>query len=203
MEELYKKDLNDPDNGSVTQSCLTLCDPMDCSPPGSSVHGIFLARVLEWIVISYSRGSSWPRNPTHVSWVSFIGKQIVYQLGSLYTHTHTHNAILFSHKKEWKKIPFAATWIDLKIIIPSELSQIDKDKYHLISLMGMHAKSLQSCPTLCDPVDYSPPGSSVHGTLQARILTWVAMPSFRGSSQPRDWTHISYVFNVGMRVLYH
>ena len=58
MEELYKKDLNDPDNGSVTQSCLTLCDPVDCSPPGSSVHGIFLARVLEWIVISYSRGSS-------------------------------------------------------------------------------------------------------------------------------------------------
>ena len=38
-----------------------------------------------------------------------------------------------------------------------------------------HAQSLQSCPTLCDPVDYSPPGSSVHGILQARILKWVAM----------------------------
>ena len=44
----------------------------------------------------------------------------------------------------------------------------------------------QSCPTLCDPVDYCPPGSSVHGILQARILEWVAMPSSRGSSQPRD-----------------
>ena len=41
----------------VTQSCLTLCDPVDCSPPGSSVHGIFQARVLEWIAISFSRGS--------------------------------------------------------------------------------------------------------------------------------------------------
>ena len=48
------------------------------------------------------------------------------------------------------------------------------------------AKSLQSYPTLCDPMDCSPPGSSVHGILQARILEWVAMSSSRGSSQPRD-----------------
>jgi len=47
-------------------------------------------------------------------------------------------------------------------------------------------KSLQSCLTLCDPMDYSPPGSSVHGILQARILEWVAMPFSRRSSQPRD-----------------
>ena len=40
------------------QSCLTLCDPLDYSPPGSSVHGIFQARILEWVAISYSRGSS-------------------------------------------------------------------------------------------------------------------------------------------------
>ena len=46
------------------------------------------------------------------------------------------------------------------------------------------AKSLQLCPTLCDPMDHSPPGSSVHGILQARILQWVAMPSSRGSSNP-------------------
>ena len=44
------------------QSCPTLCDFMDCSLPGSSVHGIFLARILEWVAISYSRGSSWPRD---------------------------------------------------------------------------------------------------------------------------------------------
>ena len=44
----------------------------------------------------------------------------------------------------------------------------------------------QSCPTLCNPMDCSQPGSSVHGIFQARILEWVPMPSFRGSSQPRD-----------------
>ena len=45
----------------VAQSCLTLCKPMDCRLPGSSVHGILLARVLEWAAIPFSRGSSWPR----------------------------------------------------------------------------------------------------------------------------------------------
>ena len=49
-----------------------------------------------------------------------------------------------------------------------------------------HAKSLQSCPTLCDPMVCSPPGSSVHGILQARILEWVTMRSSRRSSWPRD-----------------
>ena len=43
--------------GEVTQSCLTLSDPMDCSPPGSPVHGIFQARVLEWGAIAFSEGS--------------------------------------------------------------------------------------------------------------------------------------------------
>ena len=56
-----------------------------------------------------------------------------------------------------------------------------------------HAKLLQSCPTLCSPVDFSPPGSSVCGIRQARILEWVSMPSSRGSSWPRDQTHITYI----------
>ena len=51
----------------------------------------------------------------------------------------------------------------------------------------------QWCPTLCDPRDYSPPGSSVHGICQARILEWVAISFSRGSSQPRDWTQVSCV----------
>ena len=51
----------------VTQSCPTLCDPLDCSPPGSSLHGILQTRILEWIAISFSRGSSWPRDRTRVS----------------------------------------------------------------------------------------------------------------------------------------
>ena len=46
----------------VAQLCLTLCDPMDCSPPGSSAHGILQARVLEWVAIPFSRASSCPRD---------------------------------------------------------------------------------------------------------------------------------------------
>ena len=56
--------LNIVTHSLVTQSCLTLCDPMDCSLPGSSVHRIFQARVLEWVAISFSRGSSPPRDQT-------------------------------------------------------------------------------------------------------------------------------------------
>ena len=51
----------------VPQSCLTLCDLMDCSPPGSSVHGILQARMLEWVAIPFSRRSSPPRDQTQVS----------------------------------------------------------------------------------------------------------------------------------------
>ena len=54
----------------VTQSCLTLCDPTDCSLPGSSIHGIFQARVLEWVAIPFSRGSSQPRDRTQVSHIA-------------------------------------------------------------------------------------------------------------------------------------
>ena len=73
----------------------------------------------------------------------------------------------------------------------------------LLSLvMSLHGRQMcsmsvclvtQSHPTLCSPMDCSLPGSSVHGILQARILEWVAMPSSRGSSRPRNWTHISCI----------
>ena len=73
----------------------------------------------------------------------------------------------------------------------------------LINYVYMCAKSLQLCPTLCDPMDCSPPGSSVHGILQARLLQWVALPSSRGSSQPKDQTHVFYIFCIGKCVLSH
>ena len=56
------------------------------------------------------------------------------------------------------------------------------------------------CPSLCDPPDCPPPGSSVHGVLQARILEWVAISSSRGPSQPRDQTQVSLYFR---QILYH
>ena len=64
----------------VAQSCPTLCDPMDCSLPGSSAHGIFQARILVWVAISYSRGSCWPRDRTQVSCGSRNGRCILIQM---------------------------------------------------------------------------------------------------------------------------
>ena len=67
----------------------------------------------------------------------------------------------------------------------------------------MHAQSLQSCPTLCDPMDCSLPGSSVHGILQAGVLLeWVAMPASRGYSQSRNRTHIPCTCCTGRQILY-
>ena len=59
--------------------------------------------------------------------------------------------------------------------------------------MYVHAKSLQLCPTLCNPMDCSPPGSSVLGILQARILEWLAIPFSWGSSQSRDLAQVPHI----------
>ena len=145
----------------LLQSCPIMLDPMDCSLPGSSAHGLLQARVLEWVVMPFSRGSSQPRDRTHVSYISCIGRRVLY-----------HEQHLGS--PEMKAAAAAAA-----------------------------AKSLQSCLTLCDPMDCSPSGSSVHEILQTGILEWIAMPSFRGTSQPRDRTHVSYVSCTGRQALYH
>ena len=100
----------------VAQSCPTLHNPMDCSPPGSAVHGIFQARVLG------------------------VGG----------------GAIAFS--------------------------AFESSGPHKRGCVCVHAKSLPSCLTPCDPMDCSPPGSFVHEIFQARRQEWVAMPSSRGSS---------------------
>ena len=76
----------------------------------------------------------------------------------------------------------------------------DRQNWEIFSWMCMCAKSLQLCLTLCDPMDCSPPGSSVHGILQAKILEWVAVPFSRASSQPQG-------SNLGLphcrQMLYH
>ena len=67
------------------QSCPTLCDSMDCSLPGSSAHGIFQAKILERVAISFSRGSSWPGSNLHLlCWQ--VGSLPLYRLGSLIIH---------------------------------------------------------------------------------------------------------------------
>ena len=63
----------------ASQSCLIFCDTLDCSMPGSSVLGIFQARILKWVIIFSFRGSSWSQDQTHVSWASCIA-------GRFFTH---------------------------------------------------------------------------------------------------------------------
>ena len=106
---------------------------MDCSPPGSSVHGISQARTLEWVAISSSRGSSRTRDRTCVSPVSPA---------------------------------LAGTFVAAAAAV----------------------KLLQSCPTLCEPIDSSPPGSPVPGILQARTPEWLPFPSPVHESEKWKWS---------------
>ena len=63
---------------SVAQLCPTLCNPMDCSLPGSTARWIFQARILKWVAISYAKGSFWPRHRTHIFCISYIGRWVLY-----------------------------------------------------------------------------------------------------------------------------
>ena len=90
--------------GEVTQLCPTLSNPMDCSLPGSSVHGIFQARVLEWVAISFSRGSSWPRD-----WTTFYlhYRQTLYRLshqGRFLKKGNSKHILLHGHHAKWNKL---------------------------------------------------------------------------------------------------
>ena len=77
----------------LAQSCLTLCDPMDCSPPGSCVHGIFQARMLDWVAISFSRGSSQLKDWT---WVSFIAGRLFTVWATTEAPMSTYQKVIFS-----------------------------------------------------------------------------------------------------------
>ena len=92
------------------QLCPTLCDPMDSSPPGSSVHGILYARILEWVAISFSRGSSWPRDWTRVSCIA--GRCF-----TVWATRKAHNPEEHAYTKKEGKYYF---WVTLKReILPS------------------------------------------------------------------------------------
>ena len=80
------------------QLYLTLCDPMDCRLPGYSVHGIFQARILDWVSIPTSRASYWPRDLTLLSYISCIGRWVLYHyhhLGSPRLYIYLTNACIW------------------------------------------------------------------------------------------------------------
>ena len=100
----------------VTQSCLTLCmsDPLDYSPPGSSDHGISQARILEWVAIPFSRGSSRPRDQTHISCTS---RQILYRWATRkaqWKETTDKKKIANTHFNEPITVYESGTWEYLK-----------------------------------------------------------------------------------------
>ena len=94
------------------QSCPTLCYPTDCSLPGSSIHGIFQARILQWVAISTSRGSSWPSDQTCISCISFIVRQMLY-------HWAMRETKIIMNKKTCKLVYFNLFWkqIGMKMYI--------------------------------------------------------------------------------------
>ena len=129
------------------QSCTTQCDSIDGSPPGSPLPGILQARTLEWVAISFSNAWKWKVK------VKSLGRVRLFPT----PWTAAHQApppMGFSRQEYWSGVPLPSpTWLSA----------------------AAAAKSLQSCPTLCDPLDCSPPDSHVPGMLQARTLEWVAI----------------------------
>ena len=164
----------------LAQSRPTLCNSMDCYPPGSSGCGILQARILEWVAIPFSRGSSWPRDWTCIQHY----RQILYHLSHQGSPKDEETETLKSHSPTLQHtsdrsrcVCLQSSWTFFKIIsIIKSLEQY------------LHAQSRQ---TLCDPINCSLTGFSFHGIIQTRILEWVAISFPRESARSRDWTRIS------------
>ena len=102
-------------------SHVWLCNPMDCSPPGFSVPGILQARVLEWVAISSSRGSSWPRDRT---WVSCTGRRILYHCTTKHPHIYTssHPCHLFKTDSIFfTKLIFYHEYVNIVLMRPHSI----------------------------------------------------------------------------------
>ena len=168
---------------SVPKSCLTLCDLMDCSLPGSFLHGISQAGILEWFAISFSRGSSGYRGWTRIS---CIGSHILYHW------------IASTVLPAWQAVfnacstPLPLSLCTLEAWEVPSTSDVTQHrggsfKCWLNQVLSHSVVSdfLWSLWTLCNPMDHNPPGSSVHGILQARILEWVAIAFSVLSSKKR------------------
>ena len=108
----------------VAQLCLTLCDPLDYSPPGSSVHGIFQAGILDWVAISSSMGSSWPRDQTPISYIAgrFYTHWGIRETQSQSNHGKNIMQFLFARHSTWSEL-LKIVWVIKKSRKVQELSQ--------------------------------------------------------------------------------
>ena len=165
---------------SFTQSCQTLCDPVDCSSPGSSAHEISQARILEWVAIPFSRRSSQSRDETHVLCFSCIGRQILY------------------HWATWDMLPFrkpghgeATTSLQL-VLLSFILSYVRRNTHVLLLsscsrfLVGITYSQIHcKHPLLCSVLNLGSTGYYVYiyqhnpGTKlaqQSAMVLWWVMP---------------------------
>ena len=197
------------------KSYPTLCDPMDCSLPGSSIHGIFQARILEWVAISFFRRFFRPRAWTQVS--GTVGR--CFTVWTIREVRAWEGMVEIRHAKinDWTThfFSYSTVWARSSGVLapwPSGNNSEGMQLWSGLVVVGevvykyalcMHAKSLQLCLTPYNPMDCSPQGSSVHGILQARIVEWSAMSSSRGSSWPKHRTCVSYVSWICRQVFYH
>ena len=127
---------------------------------------------------------------------SILGYMLIWRKQNTNSKRYMQIYVHCSLKKK-ENLPFAPTWLDMESIMLIEISQrqILYDFNHMWNLRnkrkGKKREVAQWCLTLCDPMDCSLPGSSIHGIFQARVLEWVAISFSRGSSRPRDQTWVS------------
>ena len=181
------------------QSCLTLCDPIDGSPPGPAVPGILQARTLEWAAISSSNAWKWKVKVKSLSRVRLIATPwtAAYQappsMGFSKQWTSLQRCLenkigVRNRKGKGRTTCFLHFLILEKAGIRIFLA------FKILSLMTGRFQRYIVCKyrvRLCNLMHHGPPGSSVHGILQARVLEWVAISFSRGSSWPRDQTYVS------------
>ena len=133
---------------------------MDCSLPGSSIHGILQARILEWVVISFSGGSFQPRDRTQVSHLA--GRFFTSLAIRNPKNTGVGSLSLLQRifpTQESKQGLLHCKWIASSL--PTELSEKPNQRHAA-------AKSLQLCPTLCDPIDGNSPGSPIPDMMELK-----------------------------------
>ena len=173
----YKVQELSPLQACIHKSLQSLCDPMDCSPPCSSVHRILQARILEWVAMLSCRGYSWPRNWTHVSSSpalagGFFTSGTTWEAPSLRVKVAQSCPTLQPHglHSPWNS-PGQNTGVGslslLQGIFPTQGSNLGLPTWRIL-----YQLSHKGSP---------------------RILEWVAYPFSRRSSQPRNWTRVSCI----------
>ena len=168
------------------QSCLTLCDPMDYCPLGSSVHRISQVRILKQVVIFFPRRSSGPRDQSETPVSPALADGFFTTAAAA---------------KPFQSCPTLCDPIDGS---PPGSPVPGVGCHFLLQCMTVKSESevTQLCPTLSNPMVCSPPGSSIHGIFQARVLEWGATAfSIFTTESPGKPKHYSQYFKCKQTLL--